>query len=387
MKILFAIKGMNYAKGGAERVIATITKEMVKRGHEVSLITFDMPGGQSFYTLDPSVKRLSLGLGDATEKSTFWDTCRRIYALREVIMRDPPDAVIAFMHSMYVPMSFALAGTGIPVIASEHIVPAHYRSTPIQYLSVLLSAFFIVSRFTVISQNVKKLYPWFIRHRISVVSNPVFLPPGARRQTEEHLKQRKGKKVLLNVGRLNPQKDQFTLIRAFAKLVSKYPDWELRIIGEGELKADLDSCVRMLGLQDKIHIPGATKDIAPEYKHADVFVIPSLYESFGLATAEAMSFGLPPIGFSDCPGTNELIVDGYNGMLVDGGGDRVSSLAKGLDILMSDKKKRVEYGHNARSIIEKFRPEKIAGRWEILINDVLKRRRKYRNRLLNDNPA
>src|SRR5690606_34159437 len=126
MKLVFAIKSMDHYTGGAERVMASVTADLAARGHDVTLLSFDAPGGQSVYPIDARVKRRALGIGDIARPATLGETIRRMIALRRVVRAIAPDAVIPFMHSMFVPAAFALIGTGLPVIASEHIVPAHY---------------------------------------------------------------------------------------------------------------------------------------------------------------------------------------------------------------------------------------------------------------------
>ena len=101
----------------------------------------------------------------------------------------------------------------------------------------------------------------------------------------------------------------------FQKLIS-FPDWDLRIVGEGSLKNELNKKIISLNLSDRVFITDFTKKIESEYIRADLFVVSSIYESFGLVTAEAMSFGLPCLGFDDCPGTNDLIIHKKTGILV-----------------------------------------------------------------------
>lgn len=77
-------------------------------------------------------------------------------------------------------------------------------------------------------------------------------------------------------------------------------------------------------------------------------MLPSRYESFGLVTAEAMAHGLPVIGFADCPGTNELIESGVNGVLVSGPG-RIDGLAKAMAQLMASPEDRRRLGNAGRT--------------------------------------
>jgi len=67
------------------------------------------------------------------------------------------------------------------------------------------------------------------------------------------------------------------------------------------LREKLEASVEALGLDGRIQMPGAISDISSEHACAQPYVISSLYESQGLATAEALAHGLPAIGFADCP--------------------------------------------------------------------------------------
>ena len=112
---------------------------------------------------------------------------------------------------------------------------------------------------------------------------------------------------------------------------------------------------------------GTTSNIFSVLREADIFAFPSAFEGFGLALAEAMSVGLPVIGYRSCSAVNELILDGNNGFLCD---DGITDFANKLDILMSSKKLRLEFGRNGRSLIKQYEPSLIWDKWEILLKDV-----------------
>ena len=369
MKLLYAIKSLDHAHGGAERVLADVTDDLFRKGHDISILTFDRPGGESFYNIHPSIKRISLGIGHPEKRSTFLETFKRILAVRKAIKQDKPDAVVAFMHSMFIPTALALVGTGVPVIASEHIVPEHYKSRKLEFALFLVSSLF-VKKFTVISEQVRDLYPAYLRKRMEVMPNPVFNAEHQNREQDQDSKhQELLRKVILNVGRLDPQKDQKTLIRAFAQIAPYFPEWDLRIVGEGELREELETLIRQYGLEERIFLPGLTKNIASEYEAADIFAISSKYESFGLATAEALSHGLPALGFADCPGTNEVIQSGYNGLLVNSH-DRAGVFAKGLQHLIQNPALRARYGMNGVKSVEQYSSDRVARNWEALLSQI-----------------
>ncbi len=360
MKLLFAIKSMNTTRGGAERVLAVVTAGLAARGHETCLLTFDRPGGASVYPLAPGIVRLDLGIGDSGRRAGFMETLARMRALRHTVTERRPDAVIAFMHSMFIPAAFALAGTGIPVIASEHIVPRHYRSRKAEFI-MLCAAGLLARRVTVLSEAIRRSYPAFLRGRMTVMPNPVTPASLAARPDAD------GVKTILTVGRLDPQKDQETLIAAFARLASRYPQWRLRIIGQGLLREILQAQIDDSKLESVARIEEEAADIEGAYRAAHIFAMPSLYESFGLATAEAMAHGLPVIGFADCPGTNELVRAEREGLLV-AGSDRVQALAEGLARLMDDPARRVTLGQAGQERVKDFSPEVVVSRWEELLH-------------------
>lgn len=361
MKILFAIKDLNNSKGGAERVLAIVTSGLADLGHDVTVLTYDKLGGQSYYPLSKNVQRLSLGIGHSQKNAEFNETIGRIRALRRVLKVRKPDVVVPFMHSMFIPMSIAAFGSGVPVIASEHIVPRHYKTRPVQFILLLLSSL-LIECLTVLSPSVRKSYPWLIRRKMVVIPNPVEAPENV------HLDKKKEKYTLLNVGRLDEQKDQKTLIRAFANLTGDFPDWEVKIFGEGPLKLFLKKLIKKHALEDSVFLMGTTPNIGKEYMNADIFVMPSKYESFGLATAEAMSYGVPCIGFLECPGTNELIKHKKNGLLISKyKNNRANALEEGLRDLMGNKDLRVTLGTNAKDEVYKYHPEIIVKQWENIL--------------------
>lgn len=362
MKLLFAIKRLSSAIGGAERVFCTVCSELAMRGHSVTIVTFDRSGGRSFYPLDARVKRIDLGIGDSAHNARVGETLRRISVLRRVVAYEHPQVVVGFMHSMFVPLAFALVGTTIPVVASEHTVPEHYRTRPLQYAS-LIAASPILSKVTVLSESIRIRYPAPMRWKMVVMPNPIMPTIGKANPSAE-----KARYVLLSVTRLDAQKGQTTLLRAFAHIATAYPDWELRIIGDGPMRHELENLIRDLGLEERVRMPGAKANIGTEYRAADAFVNPSPYEAFGLVTAEAMSYGLPVVGFADCPGTNELIKDNITGLLAAAGYDRVTSLALELERLLSDPDLRQQLGDAAKSAIDRGpSPQYVCDLWETLL--------------------
>ena len=114
---------------------------------------------------------------------------------------------------------------------------------------------------------------------------------------------------------------------------------------------------------------GETKNIINKLMDGDIFAFPSKFEGMPLALMDAMSVGLPAIGYKSCASVNELIINDFNGFLCD---DGIDDFADKLKLLMSDADFRRKLGGNARESMRAFAPEKIWDKWEALINNVIR---------------
>ena len=124
-------------------------------------------------------------------------------------------------------------------------------------------------------------------------------------------------------------------------------------------------------LEHRISFCGTTNDVQSVLAAADLYVMPSAYEGFGLSLTEGMSMGLPVIGYQNCAAVNELIHDGENGFLVE---DGVNALAEKMAALMRDRNLRVRMGRVARESIRVYAPEIIWAQWEELMENVVSHR-------------
>lgn len=364
MKIVLAVKGMENASGGTERVVAMLVAGLRERGHHVTLMTFDRPQASSFYSLPEDLDWVKLNVGDVRRSLGFFEVFAAVRALRRALRQSRPDVVVGFMHSMFVPLAAAVAMTGIPLIASEHIVPEYYRRRRIEY-ALLQMGCLRARRVTVLSEKIRMRYPRLVRDRMVPMPNPV----QAAHDTACNDGRHDDGKTVLTIGRMEPQKDQATLIHAFAQLAAEFPDWRLRIVGDGVLRPALETHVAEHGLMARVDMPGRVGDVAREYRQADLFVLPSLFESFGLVSAEALAHGLPVIGFADCAGTNEIVRHEENGLLV-AGPDRQTALAEGMRSLMADPCRRARLAARAPQSVARFDPQHVLDRWEHLLQTV-----------------
>ena len=107
--------------------------------------------------------------------------------------------------------------------------------------------------------------------------------------------------VVGHVGRFSPQKNHDFLIDIFASIHEQRPDSVLLLVGDGELRSQIESKVRDLGLQKHVIFTGVRSDVADLMQAMDVFVFPSLYEGFGIVALEAQAAGLPCVTSDQVP--------------------------------------------------------------------------------------
>lgn len=165
-----------------------------------------------------------------------------------------------------------------------------------------------------------------------------------------------GERLILAVGRLVPYKGFEFLIRAMTDI-----DAKLLLIGRGRLDRQLGTLIETMGLRGKVHVLGQVKDVAPYYKAAKIFVLPSITraEAFGLVQVEAMAAGIPVVNTDLESGVPEVSVDGVTGITVRPK-DSIA-LARAINFLLENDDIRRKYGEAAcKRAREKFSAARMA---------------------------
>ncbi len=176
--------------------------------------------------------------------------------------------------------------------------------------------------------------------------------------------------VLLWVGRLEKLKGVDILIDAVAQLED--PHVLLLVVGgDGQaLRAELEAQAQAAGLAESVRFTGAAPhdDLPAWYSAADVCVVPSYYESFGLVAVEAMACGTPVVA-SRVGGLVSTVTDGVNGYLIPW--RCPEPFAEKLDVLLRNPELRANFARAASDSVQRFRWDEIARRMESLYEDVI----------------
>lgn len=156
---------------------------------------------------------------------------------------------------------------------------------------------------------------------------------------------------LLFVGRLASNKGLVTLVQAFARLAPSHPDLSLILVGEdGGSGVDVDRAAQDSGIASKVRRVGFIKDdglLASAYAQAEVFILPSEYEAFGLVLLEAMAQGTPVVA-ARAGGMPDVVEEGRNGLLVPT--KDAPALAAALEDLLAHPERRRELGRYGREV-------------------------------------
>ena len=167
---------------------------------------------------------------------------------------------------------------------------------------------------------------------------------------------------LINVGRIEKEKDQESLIEVFKLVKEKVSDAKLYIIGDGSLKENLEKKVKEYNLSDSVIFTGfLNKDEIEEYLvNSKLFVLTSLTESFGLVLIEAMSYKVPCIAFDTSSGAKNLLKDG-NGILIK---DRDNNkMAEGIVKLLNDDNKLKKVSNKGYNSCKRYLLANVKKEW------------------------
>lgn len=371
--------------GGLEKNLCRLSNELIRRGHEVFIVTYDNKEGRPKYNLSEKAKLINLKKPLKTAESGLrWKIIREIARVRGkeafgrwkkeqrgdifegikcVFSEIQPDVILAYNHQT--------AGEIYEAGFLRHVV-AMFRNDP-DRLCPQMTDTEIQSIES--ADLVQVLLPSFKNSIRRYISNPrvVCIPniieiPDSVADIIHH----KTTYKIIDVGRVNKnQKRQDLLIKAFANLATEYPEWELEFWGECDNKygRSLQSWIKRRKLDKRILFKGETNSINDKYISSDIFAFPSRYEGFPNALGEAMAAGLPSIVCRDCFSCTQLIQDGVTGLIAE---PNEEDIANKLKRLMDNVKLRESLGKNARKYAEKYDPKIIWDMWERILLDIAK---------------
>lgn len=319
--------------GGAEQVMLKLAQSFIGRGYAVDLVLVRAEG--ALLRKVPAQVRI-VDLGCRGRRNAVIPLVRYLRARR-------PSALLIAMWPLTVLGALAarLAGTGTTVVVSEHntlsLAARPDRRGRRIVLRVLLKASLwwlgrTADGVVAVSEGVAKDLALLSRAHlssISVIHNPAARGDGPARGPSDQVVEEwwsDGVKRIVTAGTLKAQKDQRTLIAAFAELSQRVAA-KLLILGEGPLRSELERFSRELGVGGDVLLRGHVEDPPAYFAQADLFVISSRFEGFANVIVEAMECGLPVVSTDCASGPAEILTGGRYGRLVPVGDRRALSSA------------------------------------------------------------
>lgn len=366
MKITLVISSLSC--GGAERVLVSMAAGFIQRGYAVTVITLSEKNSD-FYKLPDGCSRIALGLLSTSAGliEAITSNIERIKVLRRAVQASNPDIVISFLRITNISAILALLGRKYPLIVTEHNDARVFTyGTLWETLRRLTYPF--CSCIVSVSQGVDLGFASLPKSKRAVIYNPIMVQDN---EQEDQLPQEVDpqKNWLVSMGRLTEQKGFDLLLQAFAKVAPKHSDWQLLILGKGELREQLSQMKDDLGLSSQVVFTGALSNPFAVLKQAKIFVMASRNEGFPMAHGEALACGLPVV-CTDCPsGPREMVRQDIDGILVSN--QDIDALAIAMESLMSDESRRQKLAHNAPQVLERFGLDAIVAEWVTLINKLL----------------
>ena len=359
-KLAFYIGSLN--KGGAERVFVNLAEYFQNKGYQIVMVTQYQKEDE--YVLAEGIRRVISDIPpEETTGSRAVNFYRRMSRLHRIWKKERPDLVLSCVgKNNFMAVVTTMFTKTKPVVSVVGEAKEEYPNRLMKALANLLFPF--ASGVILQTERSKSFFSQRVS-RTSVILpnslNPLFIRERFRGERE---------KRIVSVGRLDANKNHEMMIRAFAGLAGRYPEYTLTIYGEGELREHLQKLIASLGLEEKVFLPGVVPDVAERIEKAALFLLVSYSEGVSNALIEALALGLPVIA-TDVPsgGTQGLIRHGGNGLIIPPGDEE--ALKAAMERLLSDGEYAERLGEQAHKIQERLAPERVNRQWQEYFESIM----------------
>lgn len=362
----------NLVAAGSERAVVVLAEALQHRGHEVSIVLWNNPG-ETFYEIPAGVKRVDAAL-TVEEGSVRWfdlaGNARRLSRIRKAIRQTRPDVVISFLDGTN--ELFILASLGesyrkilscqIDISQHQHYNPRWEKLRGITYRWADRVVFLDKDQ----ARAARSSHPKWVCDGIPNPLAPIDTEPGGR-EIAVMQEAKKFRHTLVAMGRMSEQKGFDILLDVFKSVRDQMPGTGLVIIGDGELRDQLEQQRERLGLEECVLMPGLLKKPHAIIASADLFVFSSRYEGQGLALMEAMACGVAVVSFACPSGPGRIIRDGVDGVLVppeDG-----PAMRDAIVRLLGSDELRLEIARAAKTVAERYSTDPIVNEWERILTE------------------
>ncbi|MBJ2172627.1 glycosyltransferase family 4 protein [Aureibaculum sp. A20] len=331
--------------GGGQRYVSELANYWSTQGHSVSIIC--LRSGEPFYSINSEVRIIKLCMCQGNTFKKAVGIVKTFIKLRKKIKEIHPNFVLSILSSTNIFTLISTRFLNVRVFVRDAMSPYRERSKKEMYLRKLL---YKKADGVILLTKIAKD---FVEAETGVTNARVIHNPVSHVHKFDNIKK---EKMVITVGRLTSIKAQHYFLETCAKI--NRSDWKFVILGEGELREELNNQIVSLELNNKVIMPGAVQDVDSWLNKSMIFASTSVSEAWGNAISEAMAVGLPVVSFNCDVGPSEMIEDGENGFLVPVGD--VDQFSKKIVQLMNDENLRNKFSLNASEIQDKFSIDKIS---------------------------
>jgi len=360
MRIVFLIQDCT-TMGGTERITCCLASEMARQGHEVAIVSVFGTGRECKFELDSRVRFVIASSENYGLQMNEIHRFSMIGKMTDMIennelMREA-DVVIA--QKFFAAALAVNAGFGRKTLVGDHYTYYLYGF----FLRCFRNHIYRkAAAVVVLTEGNAKLYKRHGVRRVEVIPNMLPIKPAQHKG--------EGKKEMIAVGRLTPQKGFDILVQVMYMIRWQIEDWHLTIYGEGEDRPMLEQMIEARGLEDMITLHGATDNVSKAYQNASFGIMSSRFEGFPMVLLEAAATGLPMVAF-DCPtGPSEIYKDG-GGIVVPH--MDMQALGEAIVRLTRNERLRLRLSMETADIREKYSEENIYRRWIEVIGKHIKK--------------
>lgn len=353
-RTLCFLTGTLHALAGAERMTAVIASALAERGYRVHVLS--LWDRRSSFALHPGVRHDALFDQRPSFKAKYVAT---VAGIRRYVRDHGIDTLIEVDPMLTLFTVPATLGLGLQRIAWEHCHFHQDLGRRARRLARRMAAY-TGAAVVVLTERDREHWLTALAPRCPVVVIPNALPFRYPAVPAERTS-----KTVLAVGRLTAAKGFDVLLRAWAHVAPRFPQWRLRIVGDGEERDTLVSLRETLGIADTVSIVGGTSEVELEYSGASMLCLSSRYEGFGLVLIEAMAYGLPIVATACETGPLALLEHGRSAYMV--AVEDETSLANGLASVIRDPAMAGMMAQAGRIVASTFAIDAVADRWSRLL--------------------
>ena len=367
-KVFFIISSL--AEGGAEKVISILLGHLSRTEFCYSLLLFEKTG---YYLkqIPPDIRIYDL------EKKKKFSFLKLLFKVAKIVKKEKPNVVISFLG--YTNLVCLLARKLVFqnqskwVISERSLPSAALRGQRMYFLKLILHKLLARSADLVIvnSEGTKEelIENFGVKDKkIKIIPNPVEIEKIQLhcKKIPSHVWYSENVPILISVGRLSKPKGYPCLLTAFSEVLKEI-ECRLIILGEGEMRDELEILINRLAIKKNVNLLGFISNPYPYIAHSDIFVLPSLWEGQPNALLEAMALGKPVIATNCSKAVEEIIKNGENGFLISP--NDISALKNTICRVLKNKSLQVRLGEENKDRIQKFDVSHIVQEYENVLSN------------------